>query len=110
MPEAWARRNLADALYRVRQPLGAAADSIFITDEDTIALDRVWIDVNEFRALAGSSVLADRRAAIELYTSDLLEDIDAEWLMGPHDVRTSVKPRPKRFSRPESPNSRGETV
>jgi len=81
--ESRARRNLADALYRLRQPLGAVADALFSADEDTLALHRIWIDVNEFRTLAGSSALADRRAAIDLYTGDLLEDIDTEWVMGP---------------------------
>jgi hypothetical protein len=46
------------ALYHLRQPIGTIADSLFRADEDTLALNRIWIDVNEFRALANSTLPA----------------------------------------------------
>ena len=80
--EAHARRLLSETLYRLRRTLGDQADTMLRADEDLIALGPVRIDVNEFRAHTNAPNLTDWRAAIELYAGDLLEDLDAEWVLG----------------------------
>lgn len=82
--EARARRNLADALYRLRRALGdELAGELLCVDEETVGLGDVRVDADDFRRLAASSSLDEWRAALELYRGDLLEELDAEWLLAP---------------------------
>jgi DNA-binding SARP family transcriptional activator len=84
--EARARRNLTDTLYRLRRAIGVAiADRMLRSDDDMIALSDVTIDVAEFRRLAASAQAADWQTALNLYTGDLLDDLDADWLLAPRE-------------------------
>lgn len=80
--EARARRALTDALYRARRIIGEESEWLKAGD-DSIALEEAHLDVDEFRARAASAAIDDRRAAVALYTGDLLEDLDADWTLGP---------------------------
>jgi DNA-binding SARP family transcriptional activator len=84
--EARARRGLTDALYRLRRTIGVEiVDRVLHTDEETIALGEVVVDVNEFRRLAASARVEDWQAALNLYVGDLLADLDADWLLAPRE-------------------------
>jgi DNA-binding SARP family transcriptional activator len=75
--ETQARHSFSDTLHRLRQAIGA--DWLAVTI-DTVALrggDDLWVDVWEFE------VSRDWAHALDLYTSDLLEDVDAEWVLAP---------------------------
>ena len=86
MTEARARRNLTDALYRLRRAIGREiADQVLRVDDDMIALGDVTIDVAEFRRLAASAQAADWQTALNLYTDDLLDDLDTDWLLAPRE-------------------------
>jgi DNA-binding SARP family transcriptional activator len=69
-----ARRHLCDKIYRLRQAIGA---DWFAADVEYVALDErgLWVDAWEF------SRTDDPARAIELYSGDLLEDLDATWLL-----------------------------
>ena len=69
------RRFLSDVVYRLRHALG---NRVLSSSGDYLALDenQLFVDVWEF-IKAG-----DARSAIDLYCGDLLEDIDADWLLG----------------------------
>jgi len=84
--EARARRHLTDTLYRLRRAIGAEiADRLLRSDEDTLTLGEVIIDMNEFRRLAASVRAEDWEVALNLYTGELLEDLDADWLLAPRE-------------------------
>ena len=84
--EARARRNLTDALYRLRRTLGLEnADQVLRVDNETIALGEIVVDVHEFRRLSTSPDPTHWPAALEIYTADLLADLDAEWLLAPRE-------------------------
>ncbi|MCP5097447.1 MAG: AAA family ATPase, partial [Chloroflexi bacterium] len=75
-----ARHLLSNALYRLRQQLGTAATHLVVTNE-TIALQDVWVDVTQFRQLGMETAVSEWQAAINLYTGDLLEELDHSWLL-----------------------------
>ncbi len=79
-PELRARRTLTDTLRRLRRWIGET-ESWLIADDESITLRDVWLDVDEFRARADSGDAAEARAALSLYSGDLLEDLDAEWIL-----------------------------
>src|SRR5262245_21196423 len=69
-----ARRFLCDAIYRLRHAIGfdwCAVDAEYIALNDR----QLWVDVWEF------SQTQDTARAIDLYCGDLLEDLDATWLL-----------------------------
>jgi DNA-binding SARP family transcriptional activator len=71
---ARARRHLCDVVYRLRHALGAewiAADGEYLS----VAEEDLWVDVLEFNGTRDSKI------AIGLYSGDLLEDLDATWLL-----------------------------
>lgn len=78
-PEDRARRALTDALYRLERstPKGSGWLSV---DRASIALGRVWLDLDAFAALARSADPADWSAAIDLYGGELLEGVDDDWV------------------------------
>lgn len=82
LPAGRARLKLNDTLYRLRQKLGRGFSSLFV-DSISVSLVNVTVDVVEFKRLAGSGHVDGWRAAIELYTGELLDGIDAEWLLVP---------------------------
>ena len=74
-----ARRNLTDALHRLRLSLGTPdADWLTATSEH-IGLDvrELAVDVWDFEAAC------DDADTLALYEGDLAEDLDAVWLLGP---------------------------
>src|SRR6185503_12253473 len=71
---ARARRHLCDVVYRLRHALGAdwiAADGEYLS----VVEEDLWVDVLEFNGTR------DSKTAIGLYSGDLLEDLDATWLL-----------------------------
>ena len=69
------RRVLSDVVYRLRHAL---ANRFVTTAGDYLALDESQLRVDVWDFVKAS----DARAAIALYCGDLLEDIDADWLLG----------------------------
>lgn len=82
LPGALARLRLNDTLYRLRQSLDAAPEWLE-ADHSNIRLTNISSDVAEFKLLAASDSLNDWKRAIECYTGELLDGIDAEWLLVP---------------------------
>jgi len=80
-PEDRARRNLSNALYRLRQTLGDYAP-LQATDENVGVRDDAtfWVDVAEFSEALAADDLA---RAVDLYKGDLLEGHYDEWLLMP---------------------------
>jgi DNA-binding SARP family transcriptional activator/tetratricopeptide (TPR) repeat protein/biotin operon repressor len=85
LPEDRARRSLAAALYRLRLVLPERGWWLS-TSRETVALRSTWLDTDAFAALADSRDPADWRAALDLYSGDLLPSIDAEWADGPRAI------------------------
>ncbi|MBI4789260.1 MAG: AAA family ATPase [Chloroflexi bacterium] len=83
-PEPVARRALTDALYRLRRDLGAAAAWVQ-PDAELVRIvhECLWVDVEEFCHCASSPRSADWQRALDLYSGDLLQYLDAEWLLAP---------------------------
>ncbi|HFC11537.1 MAG TPA: hypothetical protein ENJ56_01740, partial [Anaerolineae bacterium] len=76
VPETQARRLLTHTLYRLRRTL----DSQHLqSNGETLGLHDVWIDVVAFRTLAAQGKISD---ALALYKADLLETVDADWILG----------------------------
>ena len=69
------RRVLSDVVYRLRHAL---ANRFVTTAGDYLALDEGQLRVDVWDFVKAS----DARPAIDLYCGDLLEDIDADWLLG----------------------------
>ena len=82
LPGATARIRLSDALYRLRQSLDVTPEWLE-ADHSNIRLTNISSDVAEFKTLAASESLNDWKSAIECYTGELLDGIDAEWLLAP---------------------------
>ncbi|GIV69776.1 AAA family ATPase [Caldilinea sp.] len=77
------RRNLSDALYRLRCALGAGWLDV---EGETVALrvgSDLWVDVWEFERLAARTDLAALEAAAALYKGDLLPEIYDDWILLP---------------------------
>lgn len=79
--ETAAHRSLSDSLHRLKKAFGPLRDCIQATAK-TIAFVDVRLDIDEFRSNIGMGTLHGWRKAIELYTGDLAEDLDADWLIG----------------------------
>lgn len=79
-----ARRTLSGALYRLQQRLGEAVCSSLILrpDAESLTLGPIWVDIDAFAMAARDSNIAQWRAAIDLYSGDLLDDLQDEWLLG----------------------------
>lgn len=81
VPEDRSRRNLSNALYRLRQTLGddaplqATAENVGVRDGATL-----WVDVAEFRTALAAD---DLPQAVKLYRGDLLEGHYDDWLLAP---------------------------
>jgi DNA-binding SARP family transcriptional activator len=69
------RRLLSDVVYRLRHALG---NRVLSSIGDYLALDENQLRVDVWEFIKAS----DARSAIDLYCGDLLEDIDADWLLG----------------------------
>jgi DNA-binding SARP family transcriptional activator len=79
-PEDTAKARLSDRLWLLKNhlsnfPLFSTATEIKIDNE------QAWVDVNEFRLLTRKGGAACLSQAIELYSSDLLPEQDADWLL-----------------------------
>ena len=82
-PPDRARRNLSDALYRLRQALG---DEWLVATQETIGLTPdldVDVDLWRFEAAIRSGDMAELVQAIDLYQGDLLPEIDDDWALAP---------------------------
>jgi DNA-binding SARP family transcriptional activator/Tfp pilus assembly protein PilF len=80
-------RALSDTLYRLRQDLGTTWLQV---GPETIALRAdagLWVDAWEFDRLAAGRDAADLQGAIDLYTGDLLSDVDADWVLAEREAR-----------------------
>jgi len=90
LPESEASRKTASAHHSIRRMLRNhnLPCNLFRDLAETAASQLVWLDVREFMRLAQSSQAADWLAAITLYKGDLLEDVDADWVVG---LRTAVR-------------------
>ncbi len=84
-----AQRMLSETLYRLRRALGSAATCLQ-ANEKMICLVGVSFDRDEFCDLAGAPDLPEWRAALELYEGDLLEDLDAEWLLSERAILRDI--------------------
>ncbi len=85
---ARARRNLSDALYRLRQALDpgwiiATSRHIGLSPELSLRVD-LW----EFEAAIRAGSVTDLARAVELYRGELLPELDDDWLLLP---RTTLK-------------------
>ena len=78
--EERARHLLSNTLYRLRRQLGTSVSHLTITP-DSLALHDVWLDTAVFRQKLASDKLEDWQAALDLYTGDLLEELDPFWLL-----------------------------
>jgi DNA-binding SARP family transcriptional activator/tetratricopeptide (TPR) repeat protein len=80
-----ARRALASALYRLRR-LMPGSGTWLVADRDALSIRDAWLDTEMFLELAGSDDPTDWRAAVDLYTGDVLQSVDAEWADRPRAV------------------------
>jgi len=84
VPEDRSRRNLSNALYRLRQilgddaPLQATPENVGVRENASL-----WVDVTEFRAALAADNLTH---AAELYRGDLLEGYYDDWLLIPRQA------------------------
>lgn len=78
--EERARHLLSNTLYRLRRQLGTAVSHL-TTTPDSLALHDVWLDTAVFRQKLASDERLDWQAALNLYTGDLLEELDQFWLL-----------------------------
>ncbi len=83
--EDGARRALSSALYRLRR-LTSGGASWLVADRESLAIRDAWLDTDAFVTRAVSADPADWRAALDLYTGDLLPSVDAEWADQPRAV------------------------
>lgn len=82
-PAGSVRRCFSDALYRLRQALGAGW---LMADSEYVGLhvdDTWWVDAWEFERLATHGDRAALEQAAALYTGDLLPEIYADWIIAP---------------------------
>lgn len=80
------RRNLSDALYRLRQSLG---DDWLEVDRERVSLlvdDDLWVDAWQFDRLTTAGTLNALAQAIDLYRDELLPEIYDDWILGPRLV------------------------
>jgi DNA-binding SARP family transcriptional activator len=82
-PPERVRRNFTDALYRLRQTLGADwlevdAERVGLAENAALTVD-VW----EFERLAASAERDSLERAAALYTGDLLPEIYDDWILAP---------------------------
>jgi DNA-binding SARP family transcriptional activator len=90
-PDHHARHSLRQCLVSLRSDLPAAiADDLLILEEDCVRLrsSKLWVDAQEFAAIADSAGPASLDRFIDLYRGPLLADISVhaeafeEWLRG----------------------------
>ncbi|MGE5223627.1 MAG: AAA family ATPase [Omnitrophica WOR_2 bacterium] len=77
-----ARRSLSTALWHIRRCL--PGDSVILNDSQTVQFDPqspLWLDVEEFEALAARSDAASLHAAVALYRGDFLEGFYDDWII-----------------------------
>jgi DNA-binding SARP family transcriptional activator len=75
------RRNLSDALYRLRGVLGPGW---LVVERDRVALQvgpDLWVDIWEFERLSQTDDLAALERVVALYTGDLLPEIYDDWIL-----------------------------
>jgi DNA-binding SARP family transcriptional activator/tetratricopeptide (TPR) repeat protein len=83
--ESAARRNLRQYLHRLRRALEAVdpQGDWLLTDPPGVQLNpetELWVDVEVFRSLIRADAeLNELKAAVDLYSGDLLEDIYEDW-------------------------------
>ncbi len=83
--EDGARRALTSALYRLRRLIPGSAPWL-VAERESLAIRGAWLDTDAFATLAESTDPADWRAALDLYTGDLLPSVDAEWAERPRAI------------------------
>lgn len=74
--EVQARTSLRQALTAIRRQIG----NLLLSDQETVGFvdGAVRVDVAEFEALVGSSVLDDQQRAIDLYRGDFLDGFQSD--------------------------------
>ncbi|MCG3140297.1 MAG: hypothetical protein HDKAJFGB_01343 [Anaerolineae bacterium] len=85
-PPERVRRNFSDALYRLRQTLGAAwveadAERVWLADDVALTTD-VW----EFEQLAAHRDPASLESAVAFYKGDLLPEVYDDWILLPRST------------------------
>ncbi|MCP4429285.1 MAG: hypothetical protein GY803_32780, partial [Chloroflexi bacterium] len=78
--EERARHLLSNTLYRLRRQMGTAVSHLHI-EPDSISLKGIWLDIAAFRQGLTREDIASWLAALDLYTADLLEELDHFWLL-----------------------------
>jgi ABC-type oligopeptide transport system substrate-binding subunit/DNA-binding SARP family transcriptional activator len=81
-PERKARRSLTTALWHIRRCL--PEPGYLLSDPQTAQFDpraELWLDVDEFEALAGLQDLASLQSAAGLYRGDFLESFYDDWVL-----------------------------
>jgi DNA-binding SARP family transcriptional activator len=73
------RKRLANSLYRLRQEL-PEIEEYLLGDPNSLSLEPIWTDAQEFKHLINSPTPQDWINALELYKGDLLEGEDIPWL------------------------------
>ena len=74
--EEQARRLLTKTLYRLRQTI---SPELIVATDNTLQLADGWLDVRQL--CAGQPVMPHQ--LLDLYRGDLLEDLDATWVVAP---------------------------
>jgi predicted ATPase/DNA-binding SARP family transcriptional activator len=77
-----ARHSLSTALWHIRRCL--PNDSFVLNDSQTVQFDpqsSLWLDVEEFEALAARSDAASLHSAIALYRGDFLDGFYDDWII-----------------------------
>src|SRR5512139_3550947 len=86
-----ARRSLSTALWHIRRCL--PNDSFLLSDPQTVQFDPqspIWLDVEEFEALAVRSEAASLHSAIGLYRGDFLDGFYDDWIICERDRLESL--------------------
>jgi DNA-binding SARP family transcriptional activator len=75
-----ARASLRSAIWALRSAFGAEFGSYLAAGRDTVTVagEDLWVDLREFRRLAGCGQL---EAALALCRGDLLQELDDDWVI-----------------------------
>ncbi len=81
-PERRARRSLTTALWHIRRCL--PEDGLILSELDTVQFDprsELWLDIDEFQALASRQDIASLQAAVSLYRGSFLDSFYDDWIL-----------------------------
>jgi DNA-binding SARP family transcriptional activator len=79
-PEETAKARVSDRLWLLKNHL-PKFPLISTPTDISIEAEQIWVDVNDFRALAHSADPTSLSQAIQLYRGDLLPEQDSDWLL-----------------------------